>query len=70
LLPAAGSHCPARLLLAGHCAGLLRDHPGQLWPRKRQVPVVGGGAGVWSLIEITDAAAATLAAVGRGEPGV
>jgi 2-alkyl-3-oxoalkanoate reductase len=34
------------------------------------VPVVGGGAGVWSLIEITDAAAATLAAVGRGEPGV
>jgi nucleoside-diphosphate-sugar epimerase len=34
------------------------------------VPVVGGGAGVWSFIEITDAAAATLAAVGRGEPGV
>ena len=31
---------------------------------------VGGGAGVWSFIEITDAAAATLAAVGRGEPGV
>ena len=31
--------------------------------RKRQVPVVGGGTGVWSFIEITDAAAATLAAV-------
>ena len=38
--------------------------------RKRQVPVIGGGAGVWSFIEITDAAAATLAAVGRGAPGV
>jgi nucleoside-diphosphate-sugar epimerase len=38
--------------------------------RKRQVPVIGGGAGVWSFIEITDAAAATLAAVERGAPGV
>jgi nucleoside-diphosphate-sugar epimerase len=38
--------------------------------RKRQVPVIGGGTGIWSFIEITDAAAATLAAVGRGAPGV
>ena len=38
--------------------------------RKRQVPVIGGGAGIWSFFEITDAAAATLAAVDRGEPGV
>jgi len=38
--------------------------------RKRQVPVIGGGTGIWSFIEITDAAAATLAAVDRGEPGV
>src|SRR5438067_3216977 len=38
--------------------------------RKRQVPVVGGGAGVWSFVEITDAAAATLAAVDRGAPGL
>ncbi|HLI36188.1 MAG TPA: NAD(P)-dependent oxidoreductase [Streptosporangiaceae bacterium] len=38
--------------------------------RKRQVPVVGGGTGVWSFIEITDAAAATAAAVGRGAPGI
>jgi nucleoside-diphosphate-sugar epimerase len=38
--------------------------------RKRQVPVIGGGSGVWSFIEITDAAAATLAAVDRGAPGV
>ena len=38
--------------------------------RKRQMPVIGGGTGIWSLIEITDAAAATLAAVERGAPGV
>jgi nucleoside-diphosphate-sugar epimerase len=38
--------------------------------RKRQVPVIGGGAGVWSFIEITDAAAATIAAVGHGAPGL
>lgn len=38
--------------------------------RKRQLPVIGGGTGVWSFIEITDAAAATLAAVERGAPGV
>ena len=38
--------------------------------RKRQLPVIGGGTGIWSFIEITDAAAATLAAVGHGAPGV
>ena len=38
--------------------------------RKRQLPVVGGGTGIWSFIEITDAAAATVAAVERGAPGV
>jgi nucleoside-diphosphate-sugar epimerase len=38
--------------------------------RKRQVPVIGGGKGIWSFIEITDAATATLAAVERGAPGI
>jgi len=38
--------------------------------RKRQVPVIGGGTGVWSFIEVTDAAAATIAAVGSGAPGL
>ena len=38
--------------------------------RKRQMPVIGGGAGTWSFIEISDAAAATLAAVEGGAPGV
>jgi 2-alkyl-3-oxoalkanoate reductase len=37
--------------------------------RKRQVPVIGGGAGVWSFIETGDAAAATLAAIEGGAPG-
>jgi nucleoside-diphosphate-sugar epimerase len=39
-----------------------------LW--KRQLPVIGGGAGVWSFVEVTDAAAATIAAVSNGAPGI
>jgi nucleoside-diphosphate-sugar epimerase len=38
--------------------------------RKRRFPVVGSGAGVWSFIHLDDAAAATVAAVERGEPGI
>jgi len=38
--------------------------------RKRQVPVIGGGTGVWSFIEVTDAVAATITAVGQGAPGL
>ena len=38
--------------------------------RKRRLPVIGGGTGVWSFIEVTDAVAATLAAVDHGAPGV
>jgi 2-alkyl-3-oxoalkanoate reductase len=38
--------------------------------RKRRVPVIGGGTGIWSFVEVTDAAAATVAAVGRGAPGI
>jgi 2-alkyl-3-oxoalkanoate reductase len=38
--------------------------------RKRRLPVVGSGAGIWSLIHIEDAAAATAAAIERGAPGV
>ena len=30
--------------------------------RKRQIPIVGGGTGIWSFTEVTDAAAATVAA--------
>jgi nucleoside-diphosphate-sugar epimerase len=38
--------------------------------RKRQVPIVGGGTGVWSFIHIEDAAAATVAAVESGAAGI
>jgi nucleoside-diphosphate-sugar epimerase len=38
--------------------------------RKRQLPVIGGGTGIWSFIETRDAAAAAVAAVERGAPGV
>jgi nucleoside-diphosphate-sugar epimerase len=49
-----------------------------LWPggevvealRKRQLPLVGDGAGVWSLIHVEDAAAATVTVLERGAPGV
>jgi 2-alkyl-3-oxoalkanoate reductase len=38
--------------------------------RKRRVPVIGDGAGIWSMVHIRDAAAATAAALDRGEPGL
>jgi nucleoside-diphosphate-sugar epimerase len=38
--------------------------------RKRRMPVVGDGGGVWSWIHVDDAASATLAALERGAPGV
>jgi nucleoside-diphosphate-sugar epimerase len=37
--------------------------------RKRRFPIVGSGAGTWSMIHIHDAAAATAAAVERGDAG-
>ncbi len=38
--------------------------------RKRQFPIVGTGEGRWSLVHITDAATATLAAIEGGAPGI
>jgi nucleoside-diphosphate-sugar epimerase len=38
--------------------------------RKRRFPIVGGGGGVCSLVHITDAASATVAAIERGKPGI
>jgi 2-alkyl-3-oxoalkanoate reductase len=38
--------------------------------RRRRVPVVGRGTGVWSFVHIYDAAAATVAAIERGALGV
>jgi len=38
--------------------------------RKRRLPVIGGGGGVWSFTHVTDAAAATALAAERGRPGL
>jgi nucleoside-diphosphate-sugar epimerase len=38
--------------------------------RERKVPIVGDGGGVWSMIHVADAAAATVLALERGKPGV
>jgi 2-alkyl-3-oxoalkanoate reductase len=38
--------------------------------RKRRFPIVGDGAGLWAFIHVDDAAAATVAAVERGAPGI
>lgn len=38
--------------------------------RKRQFPIGGDGAGVFSFVHVEDAAAATVAAIERGRPGV
>jgi nucleoside-diphosphate-sugar epimerase len=38
--------------------------------RKRRFPVIGDGDGVWSFLHVEDAAAATVAALERGAPGV
>ncbi|MGH8870468.1 MAG: NAD-dependent epimerase/dehydratase family protein [Acidimicrobiia bacterium] len=37
---------------------------------KGQMPIVGGGTGIWSFVHIDDAAAATALAVDRGDPGL
>jgi 2-alkyl-3-oxoalkanoate reductase len=38
--------------------------------RKRRLPIIGDGGGIWSMTHIQDAASATAAAVERGEPGL
>jgi nucleoside-diphosphate-sugar epimerase len=38
--------------------------------RRRRFPIVGRGTGLFSFVHVEDAAAATVAAVERGEPGV
>ena len=37
---------------------------------KRQMPIIGGGRGVFPFIHVDDAASATVAAIERGQPGV
>jgi nucleoside-diphosphate-sugar epimerase len=38
--------------------------------RKRKLPIVGDGDGVWSFVHVEDAADATVLAIERGAPGI
>ena len=38
--------------------------------RKRRMPIVGNGEGIWSFVHVDDAATATMLAINRGAPGV
>ena len=38
--------------------------------RKRAFPIVGNGSGIWSFVHMDDAAAAAVAAIDHGSPGV
>jgi nucleoside-diphosphate-sugar epimerase len=38
--------------------------------RKRRMPIVGDGGGIWSFVHVDDAASATVAAIERGDPGI
>jgi len=54
----------------GTSISLAPDAPMAAPVRKRRFPVIGNGGGILSYVHIEDAAAATVAAVERGAPGV
>jgi nucleoside-diphosphate-sugar epimerase len=56
----------------GPGTSLALDPPGAFTEliQKRRVPIIGDGGGIWSLVHIEDAAAATAAALTTGGPGV
>ncbi|HEY2259295.1 MAG TPA: NAD(P)-dependent oxidoreductase [Solirubrobacteraceae bacterium] len=54
----------------GPGTGLAADGEVTAIVAKRRFPIIGDGAGIWSFLHVDDAAAATVAAVERGAPGV
>jgi nucleoside-diphosphate-sugar epimerase len=52
----------------GPGTGIAKD--GSIVVRKRRMPIVGDGGGVWSFIHVNDVAQATVAAISRGDPGI
>lgn len=54
----------------GPGTGIAKDGPIIELVRKRRMPIVGDGAGIWSFIHIQDVARATVAAISRGTPGI
>jgi 2-alkyl-3-oxoalkanoate reductase len=77
-------HLESAVLGAGELEGLVLRYGGFYGPgtsvahdgestqlvRKRRLPIIGAGTGIWSFLHIDDAATATVAAVQRGDPGV
>jgi nucleoside-diphosphate-sugar epimerase len=56
--------------LYGPGSGIAKDGAMVELVRKRRVPIVGDGAGIWSFIHVQDVAGATAAAMSRGTPGI
>lgn len=56
--------------LYGPGTGIARDGMIVDLVRKRRLPIVGDGAGIWSFIHVQDVARATVAALDQGTPGV
>lgn len=56
--------------LYGPGTGIARRRPIVELVRKRKLPIVGDGAGIWSFIHIKDVAHATVAAISHGGPGI
>ncbi len=57
-------------IIYGPGTGIAKDGSIVELVRKRRMPIVGDGAGIWSFIHIQDVAQATVAAMSRGAPGV
>jgi 2-alkyl-3-oxoalkanoate reductase len=54
----------------GSGTGIAKDGPVVELVRKRMLPIVGDGDGIWSFIHIHNAAGATVAAISNGSPGI
>lgn len=57
-------------ILYGPCTGIAKDGIIVELLRKRRMPIVGEGAGIWSFVHVEDVARATAAAMARGTPGI
>lgn len=54
----------------GPGSGIAKDGAIVELVRKRRIPIVGGGSGIWSFTHLSDAARATVAAMSHGDPGI
>lgn len=57
-------------LLYGPNTGIAEDGPIVDLVRRRRLPLVGKGTGIWSFIHVRDVAQATAAAMSHGTPGI